>query len=312
MSGVILNVTDLNSNANHLYNRQNREINDALDELSVNTIDEKRTEKRVNDAVNTVINSDINSNGNVANELSYTNRSKAEAGTTERRISATESLDSRNRSNSLEHHNHGYDDSSEFDSNTEADSDFDDIVPSPLPNSIHLNKSSSSSIVMMDKNLDGRQSSLMCASSDTSANIGSIAVQNSSDITFGNKTFYQGPVTIKQFVYDKSKWKESETPSSEGTPENDNLHFVNKSTDKLSRTNTGKFQPSNFSKFLQTSSSSSSFFAVYPPQTTLTFFQITFFVDISTLGGLSKLICFHWCRPLTLMFFAFWCYIFAC
>ncbi|CAO1316068.1 unnamed protein product [Diamesa tonsa] len=33
--------------------------------------------------------------------------------------------------------------------------------------------------------------------------IGTVAVQNSTDITFGNKTFYQGPVTIKQFLLDE-------------------------------------------------------------------------------------------------------------
>lgn len=37
--------------------------------------------------------------------------------------------------------------------------------------------------------------------------IGSIAVQNSTDITFGNKTFYQGPVTIKQFLLEKNQWR---------------------------------------------------------------------------------------------------------
>lgn len=41
--------------------------------------------------------------------------------------------------------------------------------------------------------------------------IGSIAVQNSSDITFGNKTFYQGPVTIKQFLLEKNQWRRSDT-----------------------------------------------------------------------------------------------------
>lgn len=40
-------------------------------------------------------------------------------------------------------------------------------------------------------------------------NIGSIALQNSSDITFGNKTFYHGPVTIKQFLLDSKQWKEN-------------------------------------------------------------------------------------------------------
>lgn len=34
--------------------------------------------------------------------------------------------------------------------------------------------------------------------------IGRVSVQNASDITFGNKTFYQGPVTIKQIVMNKS------------------------------------------------------------------------------------------------------------
>lgn len=38
--------------------------------------------------------------------------------------------------------------------------------------------------------------------------IESIAIQNSSDIQFGNKTFYNGPVTIKQFLLDdkNKKW----------------------------------------------------------------------------------------------------------
>lgn len=41
-----------------------------------------------------------------------------------------------------------------------------------------------------------------------SPRIESIAIQNSSDIQFGNKTFYNGPVTIKQFLLDdkNKKW----------------------------------------------------------------------------------------------------------
>lgn len=57
-------------------------------------------------------------------------------------------------------------------------------------------------------------------------NIGSIAVQNSSGITFGNKTFYQGPVTIKQFLYDNNKW----TPTDQG---NDNPAFTGDGTANL-------------------------------------------------------------------------------
>lgn len=33
---------------------------------------------------------------------------------------------------------------------------------------------------------------------------GNIVVKNSSEVHFGNKTFYQGPVTIKQFLYNNS------------------------------------------------------------------------------------------------------------
>lgn len=40
-------------------------------------------------------------------------------------------------------------------------------------------------------------------------NIGSIAIQSSADITFGNKTFYRGPVTIKQFLLDDNDWTEN-------------------------------------------------------------------------------------------------------
>lgn len=42
----------------------------------------------------------------------------------------------------------------------------------------------------------------------TGPTIETVAIQNSSDIQFGNKTFYNGPVTIKQFLFDEknSKW----------------------------------------------------------------------------------------------------------
>lgn len=42
----------------------------------------------------------------------------------------------------------------------------------------------------------------------TGTRIETVAIQNSSDIQFGNKTFYNGPVTIKQFLLDEknNKW----------------------------------------------------------------------------------------------------------
>lgn len=69
--------------------------------------------------------------------------------------------------------------------------------------------------------------------SSVKPNIGSIAVQNSSDITFGNKTFYQGPVTIKQFLLEKNQWR----PTEEGT---ENKGFESSNGD-VSKQNNGKF-----------------------------------------------------------------------
>ena len=41
--------------------------------------------------------------------------------------------------------------------------------------------------------------------SASSTKIESVAIQNSTDIQFGNKTFYNGPVFIKQFIRDENK-----------------------------------------------------------------------------------------------------------
>lgn len=47
-----------------------------------------------------------------------------------------------------------------------------------------------------------------------SAQIGSIALSNSTDVTFGDKHFYEGPVTIQQFLIDsRDKWKNGEDGS---------------------------------------------------------------------------------------------------
>lgn len=65
------------------------------------------------------------------------------------------------------------------------------------------------------------------SSGDAKPNIGSIAVQNSSDITFGNKTFYQGPVTIKQFLYEHNKWRPSSSPGGNDNPGFDSTSDAN-------------------------------------------------------------------------------------
>lgn len=215
-----MNVTDLN--------RQNTN-GTALGGI---VFDDKRNEKHNNDAKSNIIPS---------------------TESTKRRAS----LGSNNRSVPLNRHNDNDGNNNECDDSSvvysDSDSDFDDIVPSPASLHNNLNQSSSSGIMMMDTNLDTampRHSSVMCANNDVKPNIGSIAVQNSSDITFGNKTFYQGPVTIKQFVYDKNnKWKETELPSSAtatgvtSATKHDNLGSTNICTDKLSQIGRFTFSP---------------------------------------------------------------------
>lgn len=49
------------------------------------------------------------------------------------------------------------------------------------------------------------------AAGSSRPHIGSIALQNSTDITFGDKTFYQGPVTVKQFFLEKDQWRRQES-----------------------------------------------------------------------------------------------------
>lgn len=45
------------------------------------------------------------------------------------------------------------------------------------------------------------------SSSNTVGNFGNIEIENSKNITFGNKNFFQGPVVIKQLVVDNEKIK---------------------------------------------------------------------------------------------------------
>lgn len=48
--------------------------------------------------------------------------------------------------------------------------------------------------------------------------IGSIALQNTSDVTFGNKTYYQGPVTLQQFLLNgNNEWEERKQTSNDTT-----------------------------------------------------------------------------------------------
>ena len=104
-------------------------------------------------------------------------------------------------------------------SSTISDSDVDyDVVPAknPLdtvgpapqihPNGIILIGGSSDGV-----SSNGSGSSLPDTSPCRTTKIESIAVQNSQDITFGNKIFYRGPVTINQYVDGKNISGESDS-----------------------------------------------------------------------------------------------------
>lgn len=107
----------------------------------------------------------------------------------------------------------------------ESDDEYDDgNEVASLPGGLR----GGSEVVLMSRQSDGGDECVVASASSATVrpNIGSIAVQNSSDITFGNKTFYQGPVTIKQYIKDKDKNKW--TPSDKA---NDNPNFVTSNGD---------------------------------------------------------------------------------
>lgn len=107
------------------------------------------------------------------------------------------------------------DKSSVFDSDSNFDSD-----------------SESGDVIIHD---DSCQSNILQTNDVNKPNIGSIAIQNSSDITFGDKTFYNGAVTINQYFYEKNQ-------SNENYPNgNDNLGNVNSSKDTANCMRNGKF-----------------------------------------------------------------------
>lgn len=112
----------------------------------------------------------------------------------------------------------------------DSDSDFEDIQDSDKKTENILaetSKGATNGIILVNNGSNrGDSSDFISTSSNVKPNIGSIAVQNSSDITFGNKTFYQGPVTIKQFLYENNKWTPSDQANSNDG--NDNLNANNK------------------------------------------------------------------------------------
>lgn len=128
----------------------------------------------------------------------------------------------------------------------DSDAEFVNIVPSSLLNNFNQ-PSTSMDIMPMDTQVDitmPRHLNLMSVNNDIKPSIDNIVIQNSSDITFGNKTFYRGPVTIKQYVYDydvNNERKGIGLPSLASVSENDSCESMNDSTGKFGRTQSGKF-----------------------------------------------------------------------
>jgi hypothetical protein len=95
-------------------------------------------------------------------------------------------------------------------STTASDSESECLELDSVPRKEDFIKHQSSN-ALENKKSDSNGNLVVVNHANSSANgpkIDSIAIQNSSDIQFGNKTFYNGPVTIKQFMLDdkNKKW----------------------------------------------------------------------------------------------------------
>lgn len=130
------------------------------------------------------------------------------------------------------------DDNCDDSSVVDSDEDCEDVLS---PN--EMRATATNGIVLMNDG-SGKVTPEIISHHDHDApklNIGSIAVQNSSKITFGNKTFYQGPVTIKQFLYENNKWKATEKGNENPAFSNDsNTHL-----DQQQNNGTGKVPTAN-------------------------------------------------------------------
>lgn len=123
-------------------------------------------------------------------------------------------------------------DDDDVDSSSVADSDSDDDhVPSQsefMAGALSSAKSREQNKICSGGNgvivINNAGGGLISGGDSTRPNIGSIALQNSSDITFGDKKYFQAPVTIKKYYLEKDQWvrRDGDAAASEG---NENLGF---------------------------------------------------------------------------------------
>lgn len=127
----------------------------------------------------------------------------------------------------------------------DSDSDFDDIhtkVPAFIAEAIRNGGSPSTlpamsnGMIVINNGVSSVSDLIAGGVGNGRPNIGSIALQNSSDITFGDKTFYQGPVTVKQFFLEKDRWRTNSAGVEVGGSGCENGAFVANEVDESRET----------------------------------------------------------------------------
>lgn len=141
--------------------------------------------------------------------------------------SSTE-IDEIDTSTILDNRNNDWDDCSNSKNSSsviDSDSEIEEVI------NVNSNKQHSE-ITLTNETVD--PTNFCQSNNEVRSNIGNIVIENSSDVTFGNKTFFHGPVTIKQFIYEEEKLKRKEREKNE-IPKD-----LNNSNDNISKNREGK------------------------------------------------------------------------
>lgn len=119
------------------------------------------------------------------------------------------------------------DDDNEDSSVVDSDSDCENHIQSTQQNEY----GASSGIVLVNRNVDPHnscRSNSSYSNNNSSPNFGSIAIQNSQDITFGNKTYNQG--TVNYYINSQNEWKKVDPDHNQHYNSDAN---INNSTDDI-------------------------------------------------------------------------------
>lgn len=124
------------------------------------------------------------------------------------------------------------DDDNEDSSVVDSDSDCENHIQSNNSNEFRT----SSGIVLVNKSAEKSNSH---SSSDSKPNFGSIAIQNSQDITFGDKTYNQG--TVNYYINSQSEWKKVDPNHTQHNTQHNSDGNIANSTDNIMKK--GKSHP---------------------------------------------------------------------